>query len=231
MRLVRASRCAPQRVQPNERAAAYANRANSASKRPPDCDCKPPRPENISMPACMRAAKPVMSLIESSPPLPLRPPGCHAIDGRKLAQLGQILLVGEARLELAQTSRQLRRGDKRNGAVRKAHATRQRISIQRAPNPWRAVKVERRLVAVVARVGRHARGVRTHFIVAGRHKLGAGRQMSLEVQQQPRSPTARSRAAAAADRRCSQVRHDARALLRRDRGSAYIISTTDASMR
>jgi hypothetical protein len=161
MRLARASRCAPQRVQPNERAAAYANRANSASKRPPDCDCKPPRPANISMPACMRAAKPVMSLIESPPPLPPAPArfvvGCHAIDGRKLAQLGQILLVGEARLELAQTSRQLRRGDKRNGAARGAHATRQRISIQRAPNSWRAVKVERRLVAVVARVGRHAR--------------------------------------------------------------------------
>jgi hypothetical protein len=52
--------------------------------------------------------------------------GCHAVDGRKLAQLGQVLLVGEARLELAQTSRQLRRGDKRNRA---AHATRQRISI------------------------------------------------------------------------------------------------------
>jgi hypothetical protein len=113
------------------------------------------------MPARLHAAKPVMSLIESPPPLPPAPArfvvGCHAVDGRKLAQLGQILLVGEARLELAQTSRQLRRGDKRNGAARKAHATRQRISIQRPPNPWRAVKVERRLVAVVARVGRHAR--------------------------------------------------------------------------
>jgi hypothetical protein len=209
MRLARASRCAPQRVQPNERAAAYANRANSASKRPPDCDCKPPRPENISMPACIRAAKPVMSLIES--PVATR---STAASSHSLARYCSSVK--------RDSSRQLRRGDKRNGAAREEHATRQRISIQRAPNPWRAVKVERRLVAVVARVGRHARGVRTHFIVAGRHKLGAGRQMSLEVQQQPRGrqPPDHAQLPQRTDGAARKVRHDARALLRRDRAGA-----------
>jgi hypothetical protein len=57
--------------------------------------------------------------------------------------------------------------------------------------------------------------------------------MSLEVQQQSRGrqPPDHAQLPQRTDGVARKVRHDARALLRRDLGSAYIISTTDASMR
>jgi hypothetical protein len=57
--------------------------------------------------------------------------------------------------------------------------------------------------------------------------------MSLEVQQQPRGrqPPDHAQLPQRTDGAARKVRHDARALLRRDCAGAYIISTTDASMR
>jgi hypothetical protein len=57
--------------------------------------------------------------------------------------------------------------------------------------------------------------------------------MSLEVQQQSRDrqPPDHAQLPQRTDGAARKVRHNARALLRRDRTGTYIISTTDASMR
>jgi hypothetical protein len=111
----------------------------------------------------------------------------------------------------------------------------QRISIQRPPNPWRAVKVERRLVAVVARVGRHAAYARTSSslgdtssapVVKCRLKCSS----SHAVANRPITRTCRSGPTALLAK-CATTRALCSAAIVPARGSAYIINTTDASMR
>jgi hypothetical protein len=82
--------------------------------------------------------------------------GCHAIDGRKLAQLGQILLVGEARLELAQTSRQLRAVGTSGGRAARGSGSRTRRCCRAPPTPKSSPGRARRSAG--SESSRHCRG-------------------------------------------------------------------------